>query len=144
MDALCQFDKQDDGTHVCRVCGLRAPAFASRPVANCYGTGGLPQSPQQQPPPPSDGPGSRLKAMLRDWLGIEASPTCRCNGMAAKMDTLGSEWCESDDGMDEILNVMRGEHAKRWADGSTILPWADFAARRLVLLACRQARAAID
>jgi len=143
MDALCQFEKQEDGTHVCRVCGLRAPAFASRPVANCYGPGGLPQPPQPQSPPPPDGPGSRLKALLRDWLGIEASPTCSCNTMARKMNDLGSDWSEGE-GMAEILSVMREEHAKRWADGRTVLPWTDLAARQLVLLACRQARAAID
>lgn len=45
----------------------------------------------------------------------------------------------SDDGLAEILGVMRDEHAKRWADGSTILPWSDIAARQLVLLACRRA-----
>ena len=81
-----------------------------------------------------------LKGLLRDWLGIGASPTCRCNGMAIKMDQLGPDWCMSDDGMAEILGVMREEHGKRWADGATILPWSDFAARRLVMLACSQAR----
>jgi hypothetical protein len=80
-----------------------------------------------------------LKSLLRDWLGIEASPTCRCNGMAIKMDQFGPDWCMSDDGLAEILGVMRDEHAKRWADGSTILPWSDIAARQLVLLACRRA-----
>ena len=43
--------------------------------------------------------------------------------------------------MSEILDVMRAEHAKRWADGRTILPWTDAGARQLVLLACRRARA---
>jgi hypothetical protein len=59
--------------------------------------------------------------------------------MAAKMDALGADWCASDEGMAEILGVMRDEHAKRWADGRTILPWSDIAARQLVLLACRRA-----
>jgi hypothetical protein len=59
--------------------------------------------------------------------------------MALKMNHLGVEWCMSDDGMAEILGVMRDEHAKRWADGNTILPWSDIAARQLVLLACRRA-----
>jgi hypothetical protein len=61
--------------------------------------------------------------------------------MARKMDTLGPEWCESGEGIAEILDVMRAEHAKRWADGRTILPWTDTGARQLVLLACRRARA---
>ena len=141
MDTRCQFEKQEDGTHLCRVCGLRAPRVAVRPVAKCYGPGGLPQPPQPPPPPPSDGPGTRLKSLLRDWLGIEASPTCSCNAMALKMNHRGPEWCESGEGMAEILDVMRAEHSKRWADGRTILPWTDAGARQLVLLACRRARA---
>ena len=140
MDTRCQFDKQEDGTHLCRVCGLRAPKVAVRPVANCYGLGGLPQS-QPQPTPPSDGPGTRLKALLRDWLGIEATPTCSCNAMARRMDTQPIEWSESDEGMAEILDVMRAEHAKRRSAGKTILPWTDAGARQLVLLACRRSRA---
>ena len=91
-------------------------------------------------PPPLDGPGTRLKALLRDWLGIEASPTCKCNGMALKMNHLGPDWCEGE-GMAAILDVMRAEHAKRWAAGKTILPWTDAGARQLVLLACRRSRA---
>jgi len=79
--------------------------------------------------------GSELKALLKDWLGIEYAPTCSCNAMARKMNTLGPEWCRSDEGMAEILGVMRTEHGKR----NTILPWSDIAARQLVLLACRRA-----
>jgi hypothetical protein len=139
MDVVCQFHKQEDGTNVCRVCGLRAPSAAVRPVAKCYGPGGLPQS-QPQPIPPSDGPGTRLKALLRDWLGIEASPTCSCNAMARRMDSQPVEWSESDEGMAEILGVMREEHAKRRAAGKTVLPWTDTGARQLVLLACRRSR----
>ena len=139
MGTRCQFDKQEDGTHLCRVCSLRAPAIAVRPVANCYGPGGLPQAQPQVTPPP-DGPGTQLKSLLRDWLGIEASPTCKCNGMALKMNHLGPDWCEGE-GMASILDVMRAEHAKRWADGRTILPWTDAGARQLVLLACRRSRA---
>jgi hypothetical protein len=87
------------------------------------------------------GPGTELKALLKDWLGIEATPTCSCNRMAGRMDALGPDWCESDAGMAEILGVMRDEHAKRWADGRTKLPWTGFGARQLVRLACRRARA---
>ena len=89
----------------------------------------------------SAAPGTELKALLKDWLGIEATPTCSCNAMARKMDTLGPDWCESDQGMASILDVMRTEHGKRWADGRTILPWTDAGARQLVLLACRRSRA---
>ena len=81
------------------------------------------------------GPGTELKALLKDWLGIESTPTCSCNAMAQTMDERGPEWCKSDEGMAEILGVMRTEHARR----NTILPWSDIAARQLVLLACRRA-----
>lgn len=84
--------------------------------------------------------GRELKAILKDWLGIEATPACSCNAMARRMDEAGPDWCEGD-GMASILEVMRDEHAKRRADGRTILPWTDAGARQLVLLACRRARA---
>jgi hypothetical protein len=88
--------------------------------------------------------GTELKAILKDWLGIEASPTCSCSSMARRMDALGPDWCESDQGMTQILDVMRAEHAKRWGEGLTVLPWADAGARQLVLLACRRSRAEAD
>jgi hypothetical protein len=90
---------------------------------------------------PQHGPGTELKALLKDWLGIESSPTCSCNKMAAKMNAAGPDWCETDAGLAEILGVMRAEHGKRWADGRTRLPWTDFGATQLVKLACRRARA---
>lgn len=90
---------------------------------------------------PTSGPGTELKAILSDWLGIEADEQCGCRKMAARMDALGPEWCESETGMAEIIGVMREEHAKRWAAGQTKLPWTDFGATQLVRLACRRARA---
>ena len=131
---LCVFSDRGDGVLSCPVCGLVVPAFAKNPIAIC--------EPRVSPAliKESDGPGRELKAILKDWLGIESTPTCSCNKMAAKMDLLGSEWCEGE-GMASILEVMRAEHAKRWADGRTILPWTDAGARQLVLLACRRARA---
>jgi len=91
-------------------------------------------------PPLASGPGTELHAILRDWLGIKPTADCPCRSMAARMDRLGPDWCEGE-GMPEILGVMRTEHAKRWADGRTILPWTDAGARQLVQLACRRARA---
>ena len=88
---------------------------------------------------PTSGPGTELHALLRDWLGIEPTPECRCRSMAKKMDARGPEWCEGD-GMAEILDVMRAEHTQRWSSGKTILPWTDAGARQLVLLACRRSR----
>jgi len=81
--------------------------------------------------------GTELKSLLKDWLGIESSPTCSCNAMANKMNKLGADWSESADGLAEILAVMKREHIKR----KSILPWSDTAAAMLVRLACRRARA---
>lgn len=82
------------------------------------------------------GPGAELKSLLKDWLGIESTPTCSCNAMANKMNKLGTEWSESADGLAEILAVMKREHGRR----KSILPWSDTAASMLVRLACRRAR----
>ena len=89
----------------------------------------------------SAGPGTELSALLADWLGIVSSPACGCRAMAARMDAMGPEWCESDEGMAEIIGVMRTEHGKRRAAGQTMLPWTDVGAKTLVRLACRRARA---
>lgn len=86
------------------------------------------------------GPGTELTALLADWLGIVSSPGCSCRAMAQKMNAIGPEWCESDDGMAEILAVMQAEHAKRRAARQTILPWSETAARTLVRIACKRAR----
>lgn len=91
--------------------------------------------------PTSGGPGAELHALLRDWMGIVPNDDCPCRSMAARMDALGPDWCESDAGMAEILGVMRAEHAKRLESGETRLPWTDFGATQLVRLACRRARA---
>jgi hypothetical protein len=87
-------------------------------------------------------PGAELSAILSDWLGIEATPTCSCSAMSLRMNSLGPDWCEGE-GMAEILDVMRAEHGKRWAAGKTLLPWTDAGARWLVLLACRRSRAKV-
>lgn len=126
-----------NGVYRCVVCGQESPEQSAPHLGkcNCYSASEIPRPANQ------GGPGTELKAILRDWLGIEASPTCSCNAMARRMNERGPEWCESDDGTAEILGVMRTEHAKRWADGKTRLPWTDLGARQLVRLACRRARA---
>jgi hypothetical protein len=87
---------------------------------------------------PTSGPGTELKAILKNWFGVEANLGCSCNAMAKQMDSMGPDWVARD-GMAKILDAMRREHAKR---GSWI-PWSDIGARQLVLLACRRARAKI-
>lgn len=87
----------------------------------------------------ADGPGTELKAILRDWFGFRANLGCSCNAMSKRMNALGPEWCEGA-GMPEILGAMRREHENRRKAGKTILPWSDVGASVLVRLACRRAR----
>lgn len=123
---------------------LRAAANAAARRRQRLAAGGKPRHRAALPKLVSNmpaGPGTELSALLADWLGIVSSPACGCRAMAARMDAMGPEWCESDEGMAEIIGVMRAEHGKRKAAGQTMLPWTDLGARTLVRLACRRARA---
>jgi hypothetical protein len=132
MSKLCAF-VDNGGAWKCTACGRHATKWSETPpVAGC----GEHRAFFAQP-----GPGTELKSLLEEWLGITATPGCECNSMAAKMNHLGPDWCESAAGLAEILGVMRDEHGKRRADGRTKLPWTDFGAAQLVKLACRRARA---
>lgn len=137
----CVFEVRNDGRWACPVCGLVSPVSRNMPVAECGSWVKVTPRPAKTSSNRNGGPGAELHAILRDWLGVEPTADCPCRSMAAKMDRLGPDWCESTDGMAEILGVMRAEHAKRRQQGATILPWTDFGARQLVLLACRRARA---
>ena len=79
------------------------------------------------------GPGTHLSRFLRRF-GIDAAPGCKCRSMAAKMDNQGCAWCESDQGMAEILEAMRTEAGKRG------LPFIDGVGKLLVRQAVRAAR----
>lgn len=99
-------------------------------------------------PPQADGPGTELKALLKDWFGIVANFGCSCNAMAKKMNANGPEWCQGA-GMPEILKAMRTEHSKRLAKRETILPWSEIGAKWLIRKACQRAveksgRATVD
>jgi hypothetical protein len=150
---LCDFTytpaDEERYTATCTICGRVVRTRTTKAVAACR-SNSRKYSPEQvmqaagapiARPAILDGPGTELKALLKDWLGIEADSGCQCNSMAARMDALGAEWCETDAGLAEILGVMQAEHGKRWADGRTRLPWTDFGAKQLVRLACRRARA---
>jgi hypothetical protein len=65
-------------------------------------------------------------------MGIHASPTCKCNAMAKKMDAWGPD--ESLLHMEEIVDVMEATAKKRG------LPFLRMAGRTLVRMACRSAR----
>lgn len=152
---LCDFSYSpaDDGRYfaTCVVCGRSVKTRTTKAVAACRSVprGERPKSSELMQaagvvtakPPIVRGPGTELKQLLKDWLGIEATPGCSCNSMAARMDALGPDWCESEAGTAEIVGVMREEHGRRRAAGDTMLPWSDLAARQFIRLACRRARA---
>jgi hypothetical protein len=79
----------------------------------------------------TSGPGTELKALLAT-IGIVASPTCKCNAMARRMDAWGPD--ESLAHMEEIVDVME-ETAK-----ARKLPFLRAGARQMVRLACWKAR----
>jgi hypothetical protein len=79
-------------------------------------------------PEPESGPGAELKALLAKF-GIQASPTCKCNSMARKMNEWGEESLEH---IDEIVDVMQ-ETAK-----ARSLPFLRAAGVQLVKAAVRR------
>ena len=81
------------------------------------------------------GPGTELKTLLAK-IGITASPDCKCTSRAAYMDAKGCDWCESEEGMDEIMGFLREAAEERG------LPFLDLPARLLVKRAIHNARKA--
>jgi hypothetical protein len=93
--------------------------------------------PQPEPPSPSHGPGTELKSLLAGWpFRIVATPDCKCTSRAAYMDAKGCDWCESPEGMAEIMGFLRESAEERG------LPFLDMAARLLVRRAIANARKA--
>jgi hypothetical protein len=151
IECILEYEEHESGGYTarCGACGRVVRTKTRKAKATCR------KNSVQQPPPGlaaemallsgtaayTHGPGWHLKEILSGWLGITADSGCRCNDMAARMDAMGPDWCESDEGMAAIIDAMRSEHAKRRADGRTKLPWTDFGAKQLVRLACRRARA---
>jgi hypothetical protein len=83
------------------------------------------------------GPGTELKALLAGWpFRIVATPDCKCTSRAAYMDAKGCDWCESPEGMAEIMGFLREAAEERG------LPFVDIAARLLVRRAIHNARKA--
>lgn len=109
----------------CTACGSTYPGHLKRLHAQCKA--GMQAEIQMIPePPPQEGPGTELKALLAKF-GIHASPTCKCNSMARKMNDMESRepgWCLSH--IEEIVDVME-ETAK-----ARKLPFLRTAGRLLV------------
>lgn len=131
MTNPCNFLRSDEGWR-CRECGRLVRSRADvRPLAVCGAANPSGVSAKHRPSN-SSGPGTELKAILRDWLGIQASPNCSCNARARAMDEKGSDWCEANVG--EIVGWLREEATKRG------LPFVDMAGRLLIKRAIRNAR----
>jgi len=99
------------------------PAYPKRP------------KPSAKPSPPKiepHGPGTELKALLKDWLGIVASPNCSCNARARQMDEWGPDLCEQN--LQTIVDWLGEQAAARK------LPFVRFAGEQAVKLAIRRAR----
>jgi len=95
-------------------------------------SGDLPGSrPDMNQEPPTNGPGTELKRLLAK-IGIHASPTCKCNAMAKKMNEWGPD--ESLKHMEEIIDVMEETAKKRK------LPFLRTAAKVMVRAAIWKAR----
>lgn len=105
------------------------PAFPRTPKP---GHVAPPPPPPPAPEPPAFGPGTELKALLKDWLGIQASPNCSCNARARQMDEWGPDLCEKN--LPTIVAWLE-EQAK-----ARKLPFVRFAAEQAVKLAIRRAR----
>jgi hypothetical protein len=93
--------------------------------------------PQPRPLPLSHGPGTELKSLLANWpLRIVATADCKCTSRANYMDAKGCDWCESPQGMAEIMGFLRESAEERG------LPFLDLPARLLVRRAIANARKA--
>lgn len=87
--------------------------------------------------PRQHGPGTELKSLLAGWpFRIVSTPDCKCTTRARYMDAQGCDWCESPEGMAEIMGFLRESAAERG------LPFLDVAARLLVRRAIANARTA--
>lgn len=98
---LCLFTERTEDGFRCEYCRRIAETPAAR---HCD----VPE------PDPGVGPGSELRAILKE-LGIQEKPKCGCTERAAAMDLLGVEGCRRR--FDDIVGWMREAQDKySWGD----------------------------
>lgn len=85
-------------------------------------------------PPPSQGPGTELKKLLKT-IGIEAKPGCKCNKRAQTMDENGCDWCAENI---DLISAWLQEEAERRG-----LPYIPTAGKWIINLAIKRARRGI-
>jgi len=83
------------------------------------------------PPPPTSGPGTELKALLKT-IGIVAKPNCSCNKRAQTMDVNGCDWCAEN--TETISGWLQEEAQER------NLPYVAVAGKWIIGLAIKRAR----
>jgi hypothetical protein len=136
---FCDFD--NDGL-TCPACGKKAPSRVAK--SNCLAALNAAEIQALIPADAKEneltvsvnhGPGTELKALLAGWpFRIVSSPDCKCNARARYMDEKGCDWCESPEGMAEIMGFLREAAEERG------LPFLDLPARLLVKRAIHNAR----
>ena len=124
---FCDFKSQPDGKAVCAACGRATSSFVVGQRRLCVSV----QNHQ------GCLAGTELKALLASWpFRMVASGDCKCTTRARYMDEKGCDWCESDEGMTEIMGFLRESAEERG------LPFLDVAGRMLVRRAIANARKA--
>jgi len=122
---ICQFAKVGDNKHQCKTCGAVVVYCGSLPLHRICDTASKCFA------------GEELSKLLAGWpFRIVATPDCKCTSRAAYMNSKGCDWCESPEGMAEIMGFLREAAEERG------LPFLDAAARLLVRRAIANARKA--
>jgi len=128
MALSCAFRcrRRPSGTHVCRCATCKRVVRVSH----------IPVHAECRPRAASvAGVGDQLASALKAF-GIYSTAGCSCAAMQEKMNERGCGWCESPEGMNEIVSALRENAEKRG------LPFVDIAARLLVRRAIHNARKA--
>jgi hypothetical protein len=118
--------------HCCPGCGQRVVARAAKITANCAGPSRSPALTLVAADLPPGGVGSELHHLLALFELLPCAG-CQCSARRNYLDAMGPDWCQQH--LDTILGWLREEAEKRG------LPFVEFAARQLIHLAIRRARA---
>lgn len=114
------------GHFVCRRCGyINTARLDEPPVVKCRKSASRTRNGNPE------GAGTILSKYLARF-GIRARANCKCKRWAKKMNRRGPRWCARN--VDRIVGWMREEAERRG------LPFNEFAAKQLVLMAIRKAK----
>jgi hypothetical protein len=92
----------------CTVCGYVTRTSTAWPFSKIYRSCDG-QSPKEiSDPATTYGPGTELKQLLHDELGIQPTASCGCDAMVAKMNAWGVEGCRAN--REEILAHLQSAY----------------------------------